>query len=173
MNSLLFLIAFATGLVVKYSDTYSDPHKNKITLKGILLGITYGSLLGYTVIKYPFIAPLWIGTILGVLFTGKIDAIPHYVGIGTFVVLVALFGSSSLNVALLIIFTLACILEEIVNDFFDKKKIKNKILSNIVKSRPILELTALAVGLVTGNIAIWLALLSHDAGYILAGKIKK
>jgi len=174
-QDLLILIIFPllAGLIVKYVDVLEDDRKNSSLSLKITLGMLYGILLFYTVRRFDVIASLWIGTVIGLILTGKIDSPGHYAGVGLFFVLLLLLGFSNVNFLLLILFALICIIEEILNDYYDKKRIKNRLMSKIISARPLLEITAFIISAATGLWMIWIALLSFDAGYILVANLDK
>ena len=164
---ILLLLCFFTGIIVKYSDYLEDTKKESNIFIRILLGVMYGLLLFYTMYRFAFIIPLWMGIIFGLIISRKIDAPAHYTGVGITFLLFYVFNLSFDSLSLLSLFTIICVLEEFLNDYFDKLHIENKTIKKIISARPILEITALIVGLFIGNILIWIALLFHDIGYLL------
>ncbi|MBD3355493.1 hypothetical protein GF361_05970 [Candidatus Woesearchaeota archaeon] len=171
---ILILLAFTTGIIVKYTDDIEDLKKKKQRWLKICLGFLYGLLLFLVVYLYPFMAPLWVGTVIGMLVYGRIDALSHYAGIAVFLSLFLIFiGFQLNNLYLLGLFVLVNIGEEYINDMFDKGKIKNKILSKIVSVRPLLEITTFIIAAFTGIWMMWFGLLSFDLGYILIGRLEK
>lgn len=183
----LLIIALLTGIAVKYADIIEDNEnkkrkaeikktnrlKNKLELIKIFLGLIYGILLFSAIAINESILPLWVGIVIGLIIIGKIDGLSHYVGVSTFFALLFLRGYSKFNAILLIIFIAVCVLEEIVNDYFDKHKIKNKKLRKFVAARPLLEITALIASIVTGNWLLWFALLFVDIGYVGTANLAK
>ena len=167
---LLLLLCFFTGIVVKFSDYLEDKKgKKSHILIRIFYGIVYGVILFYTMYKFNFIIPLWMGIIFGLIFSRKIDAPAHYAGVLVSFTLFFIFKLSFQSVLLLFLFTGLCIMEEWLNDFADK--LKNNKIRKIVSVRPILEISALLVGIFSGNIFIWLALLFHDIGYVTIASV--
>ena len=100
---ILIILTFLTGLIVKYVDVLEDDRKNSSLSLKITLGMLYGILLFYTVRRFDVIASLWIGTVIGLILTGKIDSPGHYAGVGLFFVLLLLLGFSNVNFLLLIL----------------------------------------------------------------------
>ena len=168
---LIVLIALFTGVIVKYCDILEDDRRHQKLLNRIVLGMIYGFVLFFMVARFEFLAPLWIGIVLGLLMIGKIDAPSHYAGVSVFLVLLAFRGLSSLNLFLLILFIAVCVLEEMLNDHIDAHPIKK--IQKLIEARPLLEITAFFVSLLTGNWYFWLALLSLDVGYIFTTKLIK
>jgi len=173
-ETILILLAFLTGVVVKYVDNIEDLKKKKPRWLKISLGALYGVLLFLVVYFYPFMAPLWVGTVLGMLIYGRIDALSHYIGIAVFLFLFLIFiGFQLNNLYLLGFFALVNMAEEYVNDLLDKGRIKNKKLAKIISLRPLLEITIFIIAAVTGIWMMWFALLSFDIGYILIRGLEK
>ncbi len=164
---ILIFLAFLTGITVKYADNIEDLKKEKPKWLKISLGALYGVLLFLVVYLYPFMAPLWAGTVIGMLIYGRIDALSHYTGAAVFLSLFLIFiGFQSNNLYLLGLFALVNIGEEYINDLLDNGRIKNKKLAKIISLRPLLEITTFIIAAVTGIWMMWFALLSFDIGYI-------
>jgi len=162
----IFLAAFFTGFLTKFVDLKYD---NKLKINEIFIliaGFVYGFLIAFAISESWIIAPLWLGIVLGLIFTKKIDVLGHYIGIGSMIIFLIIFGIPQINIFLLTLFTLLCVAEEIINDKIDKIKKKNLIFK-ILKYRPILEITALIVSIITGYWIIFFMLLSFDIAYIL------
>ncbi len=162
----LFIAAFFTGFLTKLVDLKYD---NKLKINEIFIlvaGFVYGFLIAFVISKSWIIAPLWLGIVLGLIFTKKIDAFGHYIGIGSMILFLIILGIPQINIFLSIFFTLLCVAEEIINDKIDKIKKKNLILK-VLKYRPILEITALIVSIITGYWIIFSMLLTYDVAYIL------
>jgi hypothetical protein len=165
----IIILAFITGLVVKYSDYLEDVKKEKNKRKLVSLGLIYGILIFLMVYYFPVVAPIWIGTILGLIIFGKIDAVSHNVGVTIAITLSLAFAQGFLGL-LLVFFVVINILEELVNDYFDKNKLKNKLLQKIIISRPLLEVSAFLVSLISGFWEIWVAIFFFDIAYQLITK---
>lgn len=163
----LFIIAFLTGIFTKLADDFED--KKPVTHKGIRIftGIIYGALIGYVIIKYPVVAPLWIAAVLGNLLFGRINALSHYAAMSALLFFIIFTGISAVNILLVALFTAVCIFEEWFHDIVSRKKlVKNKLLQQIVEFRPMLEIAAFVYSAITGLWIVWLALLCFDMGYI-------
>jgi len=162
-------IAFITGIIVKLTDVIVDD-KKKILFMGsdILFGILYGSLIGYMISKYPNVAPIWLGVVIGALITKKFDALSHMISLPFIILNAFFFGLHKFSIGLTALFTIICIADEILNDYFDKKK--STIFVKFMRLRPLLELTALLVSIITLRIEIFLAIFCFDVGYIIIRK---
>jgi len=168
----LLLITFITGLFTKLADEFEDRKLVKSKTLKVVAGVIYGSLIGYVIVKYPVVAPLWIGTVIGATLIGKIDALSHYVAMSAMVLVIAFFGINAISIIPLLIFALVCTTEEFLHEIWvTGKKIKDKTLVMLVELRPLLELTAFIYSAVTGYWSVWLALLTFDIGYVVVSKI--
>jgi len=170
---ILYLIACLTGILVKTVDTIED-EKIKV-FKGIkyFFSINYGLLIGFVIANYPYIAPLWIGAILGVAITGKVDVSSHKLGV-IIALITTIFLTSkdfnnflnNFNILLLMLFSIASFTDEKIDMILHKIKNKN-LIQKMFESRLTLEITALIVSLTTKNWEIFFAILSFDIGYQL------
>ncbi len=160
------IIALLIGFLTKYADLEKSKRITKRAVPKIISGLLYGFLIAFVVKQEPLIAPLFLATVIGVTISGKIDAIGHFFGLSSFIFFIALFGLKKINPILLLLFLVVAFLDEILNTYVvDRHKIKNKTMTAIMKTRPLLEIAAFAVSAITGTWAIWLSLLCYDAGY--------
>ena len=166
---LIIILAFLTGLLIKYSDFLEDTKKEKNKNKLIALGLIYGILIFLMVYYFPIVASIWIGTIIGVMIFGKIDSISHNIGVAVALTLSIAYSAGFLG-PLLIFFVIINVLEELMNNYFDKHKSKNKTLQKIATARPLLEISAFLVSLITGFWQIWIAIFCFDIAYQLITK---
>ncbi len=176
MNDLVLLLiaALLSGIAVKYADYLEDRKEKSNTFLRIMIGVLYGSLLYSCLHIFPQLKELWIGMIFGLIVTGKIDAVSHYIGVSLFfILLIWIKGLIVMNYWILFMFIGACILEENLNEYMDKGKIEKKTLRKIISIRPIVEMVALIVSIITGLWPIWFALLSFDIGYVITSRIEK
>jgi hypothetical protein len=74
---------------------------------------------------------------------------------------------------LLALFVLAAIFDEWFSDLADKNIIKIKFLRKFLLFRPIVEITAFLVSLITMQWMLWLAILCFDSSYIITNKFLK
>ncbi len=161
---IIYIIQLLIGIFTKLTDAIVDDGLKLIKNIEYVFGVIYGSLIAYLIINYPVITPLLLGTIIAVILTKKIDHKAHFLGI--LIVAVSLFFIDlKFNYFLLIIFLVAALLDEVLNDYFDKRKIKNTI-SKIFKYRILLETTALLVSIILNQWILFFAILSFDIGYI-------
>jgi len=114
-----FFIAFAVlGAGLKYID---DAFDEKVFSKKIAYAIAplLGVLWAYTMIIDAVAATILLAILLGVLLKGKIDNIAHVIGLGVIIGIVVVAGVHLLYVPLIIL-AVACLLDEVGNDFVDK-----------------------------------------------------
>lgn len=172
----ILIAAFATGILSKFVDMVEEHNLKLPVISSRISGIIYGSLIAYVISVSPELSGLWIATVIAVLVTGKIDTEGHYLGLGSMLFFAAILGIAQINVFNLVLFSFIAITDELVNDrITDKGKISNKSLSSFIGLRPLLEIAAFVIALVSGQWIIWLGLFSYDAGYALIehfGKIK-
>jgi len=160
------IIALLIGFLTKFADMEQGKKITKKSLTKIVAGIIYGYMIAFVVKNEPIVAPLFIATVIGVTISGKIDAIGHFFGISSFVFFMALYGMEKINMALLLLFLAVAFFDEMFNTYVvDRHKIKNKLLSNIMKKRPFLEIAAFAFSAVTGAWLVWSSLLIYDCAY--------
>jgi hypothetical protein len=149
-------IAFVTGIFVKVADQ----------TKGCLdmvFGLFYGFLIGAMISQYPVIAPLWLGVVIGNIMAAKFDKPGHILSLPVIVVTVLFLGYGEMDAWLAILFIAMAFLEEKLHDLSEKKK-KLKIF----RYRPLVEVTALAVSIFSGNYELIIAIASLDLGYLIA-----
>jgi len=162
-------LAFFTGIVVKTADYLEDTKKDKNKIKLISIGTTYGLLIFLMAYYFPIIAPICLGTILGLILFGKIDKISHRVATTIAILLTLILLPQAINI-LLAFFVIVNIFEEVINDYFDKHKLKNKILHQLATSRPLLEISALAVSIFLWRWEIFIAMIFFDIAYLTVTK---
>ncbi len=163
---LLPLLSFISGVLTKYVDICEE-HKNRKNLFSYLSGIVYGLTLALIVHLFPVIAPLAVGTVAAMFITKKIDTTGHYLGFGFFIVATLLLGVPYVDLSLFALFIGVNILEEFVNWFVDKGKIRFG--KSIIEKRPFLELTCLL--LIFTEPLFFVTIFSFDIGYLLVSKI--
>lgn len=165
---ILIVMSLFAGITVKYADYLEDTKKSSKKSR-IIAGSIYGAVLFLTLYLYPVIAPLWVGTVAGLLFYGKIDGTAHYYGVGVFAGLTLIstltYKGFLISPILLTIVIIANILEEKFHDMYDKKK--KSILKTILEYRPILKVVALGMSIWMNAWEIFVALMMHDVGYYL------
>ncbi len=181
---ILMVAALMTGILVKFADIMEDHHHPihpKITSAlSIILGAFYGVIIALFIFNWPVVIPLAIGTLVGLFFSRKFDALGHFFGVIVFVLLAAHLYFTVNNFlefnliffALVIVFIIANVLEEFVNDFLENPKSKNypllkkfPKLRKLLEYRLILEITALITSFLLGQWLIWITIFSFDIGY--------
>ena len=162
-------LAFFTGLVVKTADYLEDTKKEKNKFKLVFIGTVYGLLIFLMAYYFPIIAPICLGTVLGLILFGKIDKLSHRVATTLAILLTLILVPQAINI-LLAFFVTINILEEGFNDYFDKHKLKNKILHHFATSRPLLEISALIVSIILWQWEIFLAMIFFDIAYLTITK---
>lgn len=119
-NPYFFLIAFTVlGGGVKYVDDAFDEKKFSKKI-ATLLAPALGVLWAYTCISSEIAATLLLAIMFGVLLKGKIDNLAHQLGFVTIIVLLFL-GGAEMMIVPLIVLTVAGALDEVGNDFMEKR----------------------------------------------------
>lgn len=169
----ILLITFITGFLVKLTDLIEE-HGMKLSFwVSRLSGIIYGFLIAYIISISSDLAALWIAVPLSAIITKKVDSLGHYLGILSLIISAFFLGVAEINFLFLGIFFVVSSGEELINNLIvDAGKIKNKLFNQFMQLRPLLEIAALIVAVLTSKWIIWLGLLSFDLGYILIDKIK-
>jgi hypothetical protein len=164
-----YILSFISGLLVKTVDL-SEEHGLKISnFYKYLFAISYGALLAF-VMDIVFLPEFFLGILIGVLISGKIDALSHKIALISFIIFFMLISPIISQYTIVILSAGFCIIEEKVNDFIDKKKLKGAFY-RILGMRPIMEIFAIALAIFYSRIEIFLLLLSFDLGYLSAKKI--
>lgn len=164
----LLIIAFLIGILTKITDLIVDDKIKFIKYSEYLFWIIYGILTAYIIINTnEIVASLWMGLVIGVVLTKKIDKFAHILGLVSFIFYISISGLPQLNSIYLIIFTIATTSDEIIEE-----KIKNKEkMHNLLKKFFALELVSLIVSLITGVWMVFLSILFFDIAYIIISKI--
>ncbi len=173
MTSEILAAAFVTGILVKIVDQIEDKKIKLMENVNVFLGITYGFLIAYVMLKSEIVASLWMAAVLGNIIAGKIDAPGHRLGIFSMMLMLAVFGFPKIDAYLLVIFVLAAYFDEFLKGLSDKRKIKNKAIAKIASYRLLLEASAFAVSFYTGRWILFASILLFDIGYIIAAKLGK
>jgi len=176
--------ALITGIMVKLADVLEDQHhpieKKIITVLSVMLGIFYGAVIALFIFNWPVVVPLAIGTLVGLFFSRKFDAVGHYFGVLVFVLLAGhlyftvenFFEFNAIFFVLVAVFIVANVLEEFVNDFLENPKSKKypllkrfPKLRKLLEYRIILEAAALVTSFLLNQWLIWVTIFSFDIGY--------
>jgi len=168
----IFIIFFMTGFLTKLADEYDNKKLLRYKILLFIAGPLYGLFIGMVILIQPLVAPLWLGAVFGNIIAGKIDSLSHYAAMAALIITLLFSGTLSLNVLLIVIFTLVCVLEEFIHYLaVDKKKVKNKTFRNFIELRPLLEVVAFIYSWIIGEWVVWLSLLLFDIGYYLSSKL--
>lgn len=167
--------AFATGIVVKLVDEIEDG-KDKTRKKSggaaALLGIFYGFLMAYVMIKSALVANLWMAAVLANVLAGKIDAAGHRLGVFSMLLILSITGFPKFEAGLLAFFALAAFSDEFLEGLAEKRKIRGRIASKMAQLRAVLEISALAASIYLNQWMLFASILLFDTGYVLAS-VKK
>ena len=172
MSTETLAAAFATGIVVKIVDEISDK-KLKIKNASALFGMFYGFLIAYVMIKSPVAADLWMAAVLANIAAGKIDATGHRFGVIFMLTALILMGFPRFNLYFVALFLAAAYFDEHLKNMSDARKIKNKAIAKAASYRIVLELTAFAVSIYTGQWIIFASILAFDIGYAIVNKLNR
>ncbi|MDH7507379.1 MAG: hypothetical protein QHH15_06325 [Candidatus Thermoplasmatota archaeon] len=169
----LFILIFGIlGAGIKYID---DAFDDKIFNKKIALILApfLGILWAYTMLINPVAATILLAVVIGVLFKGKIDNIAHLAGLLVIIAIIFIAGVQLMILPLVFLAT-AALLDEIGNDFIDKRKNKldtNKFLHRFIVSffdqRWVLKVAILFlcfIGVIP--LVFFLAMVSFDYAYL-------
>lgn len=170
MTSEILAAAFVTGIIVKLVDQAEDRKIRLFRNANALLGIAYGFLIAYVMLKSDLVANLWMAAVLGNVLAGKIDAPGHRTGIFSMLFALAVLGFPEFNPYLLAVFALAAYLDEFLPALAKKIKIKNKTAVRMASYRLLLEAAAFAVSFLSGQWVLFASILLFDLGYIIASK---
>lgn len=169
----LFLLFFGIlGAGIKYIDSAYD---DKIFNKKIALCIApfLGILWAYTMLINQVAATILLAVIIGVLFKGKIDNIAHLAGLLVIFAIIFVAGVQ-LMVIPLVFLGFAALMDEVGNDFVDKRKnslnmnkYSHKFVVLFFDQRWVLKVIILILGIVgTISLVFFLAMFSFDYAYL-------
>ena len=115
MNFLLIAILYTlSGFLMKLSDDEYDEKSNKFI--AIVIGILCGIAIAYLTSNNIEASYIFIGILIGSLFSLKIDGIHHVFTFFTFIALLLILGIPDLNLATLGICAISAFMDEIGND---------------------------------------------------------
>jgi hypothetical protein len=172
MDLLALLFIFLAGILTKFADMIADEGLQIRKIFSYAVGIVYGMLIAYVLVTHPLLAPLGMAVVLSVLLAEKIDRKPHNIGIASMFLFLAIWGFPQIDMVLIAVFLAASLLDEAVSDLADRKRIKG-IAGKIAEYRPVLEITAFLVSLITWQWIIFIGMLSFDVGYRLTTELGK
>ena len=169
----LFLLYFGIlGAGIKYIDSAYD---DKIFSKKIALVLAplLGALWAYTMLINPVAATILLAVVIGVLFKGKIDNVAHLAGL-LVIFAIIFFAGVQLMIVPLVFLGIAALLDEVGNDFVDKRKSKlnmnqfsHRFVVSFFDQRWVLKVAILVLSLVgVIPLVFFLAMVSFDYSYI-------
>jgi len=176
---LSFATAFLIGLLVKAVDNIEDIFRknNKkmfLIYFSALFGLIYGIGIAFFISFWPLTFTIAVGTLIGLIFSKKIDAKGHYFGFLGFIVGVLVFvpidyfySIGVVEVILILIFVFANLLDEKSDALQSRWKV------SFFGLRPFLEIAALLVSIFSGKIIIWTTIFFFDLGYNITAKLFK
>lgn len=128
-----FLVSFLIlGAGIKVVDDAFD-EKTFSKKVAYFLAPFLGVLWAYTMVIHPVSGTILLAILCGVLFKGKIDNIAHLSGLLVIIPVIFLAGVELMLIPLVIL-AAAAFIDEVGNDFFDKRKnvIKNSLVRDFV-----------------------------------------
>ncbi|MBN2101556.1 MAG: hypothetical protein JW716_01650 [Candidatus Aenigmarchaeota archaeon] len=168
---LAIISSVLIGFLAKFTDLIVDDGLNINKYIGYSGSVVYGFLLAFLMYSYPALTPLCLAVSISVIMTGKIDAPTHSLAIASMIFFIAFFGLPQVNFLFLVTFLVAGTIDEIGNDYIDKRK-KKRYAKIFFQNRLTLEFTVFIISLITGEWILWISMASFDVAYILTGKIK-
>ena len=177
---LHFLIIFALlGAGIKFIDAAYD-EKTFSKKHALIVAPVLGILWSYTMLINPVAATILLAIIIGVFFKGKIDNIAHMAGL--IVILgVTIFAGVQILWAPLVIFGISALIDEVGNDFVDKrknlqysKKLRHKFITKFFGHRWMLKVSILGCAMI-GMVPLifFLAMVFFDYSYIMVSYISR
>ncbi len=158
---IAYLALLAVGVLTKLNDDLVDVVKAPNWI-AYVTGIAYGALGAWVVLTQPILAPLGIGIIIGLLFTGKIDHPSHGLAIAAFLFTLSTVGFPRVDVALLVVFSAASLADELLHE-----RLKHWFFRN----RMSMETVALGVWAFTGVWQLLAGIIFFDIGYLVTGRL--
>jgi hypothetical protein len=147
------LLAFLAGFIVKIVDWMEDDRRTSNIVKD-LLGLCYGSLIGYLIGTASF-SLLFLAALMAQVLARKIDKASHQLGFAVAILSLFFFGFPQLDLPLLAFFLVLAFLDEA--DFLGR-------LHPLTEYRVFLKAGALAM-IVFGRWDYFIAIMAFDIGY--------
>ena len=168
-----FLAAYPIlGAGLKYIDDAFDEKRFSKKL-ALILAPLLGTLWAYTMIISPVSATILLAILLGVLLKGKIDNLAHLSGL-IIIIGIVVFAGVNLLILPLIAMTVAALLDEVGNDFIDKKKYLysnsfcKKFVGVFFDQRWLTKVMLLGIALIgVFPLYFFLAMLLFDGAYLM------
>ncbi|MFA4907816.1 MAG: hypothetical protein WC602_06090 [archaeon] len=167
-------LGLAAGIAAKAADFFGDARGKNRNALGIVLGLAYGSIVGFLLVSGPEFFALISGIILGNVFSGKIDSPAHKVSFVPIALFLFFFGiPSGASAVLVAVFAAGAYADEFLNGL-KKRGRKAGAISNAIrffgKYRLALEAIAIIVSVALWNASYFLLLVAFDSGYIVSAK---
>ncbi len=166
----LLVLSFIMGFSIKFADMILDNHLkiSRPNFWAFTSGLVAAVSCTLILVNNLELLPLMISIILAVLLTKKLDSMVYFSTV-LIVFFFAIFYLSS-EFVLFWIFFIPAILDEVMSDWADAGKIRNKKLKFFFRQRTLLEIVTLAFIAVTGQWA-FIALFFFDTAYITCEKM--
>lgn len=161
---------------MKYSDAIVDREMAYYNLfVGTAGGITYGVLISYMMLRYsPTLSSLWLGMVIGVLLSRKIDHVVHGIAIATSLFVLAVYGFPKFELLIVVPVVIGDVVDNIGNKMVDKGRLslsKNLILTVIFKHRLLLDIIILVLVIITQYWIIFFTIVLFDGGYQITSNL--
>jgi len=158
---LYYVLAFISGIFVKWVDWIEDEQKGKSLLK-YPLAVIYGVLIGYLISAASF-SEIFLAALVAQVFARKIDTVAHILGFVVAMMSLLFFGFPEITIPFFGYFLILAFIDE--QNFGERYKF-------ITKYRPVLKLGSL-LAILWGRWDFFIAVLLFDAGYMLYQKFKE
>lgn len=146
-----FLVALVAGFLTKLADSLHHPLSHAI-------GVLYGLVLGYLVAHDALVAVVFIPAVLANVLAGKIDSLPHVLGVAAFAVTALYFSVPAFSM----VFGFLCFLAALADE---------KIHVNFFYPRPLLPAAALLASFALVSVTPVLSMVLFDAGYFSGQRV--
>jgi len=164
-----YLLSLILGFLVKTVDLASEHGLKLNKFVKLAFCITYGALLAY-LISAVFLPEFFLGILLGVIVSSKIDSKLHLLAMIFFLTFSIFFNQPITDWLIILLVAVICYFEEWINDeLVDKKKVKGN-FRKFLSFRPLLEIAAVILSIIYSDISIFLLLLCFDLGYYFSKK---
>ena len=154
---LNYMLFFVSGILTKISDNVVDRKISKVEyayIGSFISGLIFSYLFSSSI---PF-ATIIVGVLASVLFAGKVDHRTHQIAFGTFLAGIFVFGWNQINPIFFSLIFIASFADEYIND-----NLKNQ----ISEYRLFLEVTCIAISLISLDPSYFVGIFSFDVGYII------
>ena len=166
-----YVLVAVAGVLTKITDNIADEGFWDKRV-GYATATVYGSVVGYLLSQGSVLSTLIIAIAAGNLVFGRIDHRIHQIAIACALVVMSLFGISRPDAVFLVVLGSAAWADEFLNERTDRKKEKT-VFWKIAGYRPVLEIAALGVSLVSGDMNYIIIVLLFDFCYHLTDVITR